>query len=329
MSVMIESVRRAPNELWDETWKNSFWASYYQSREWSDVWNRYSNGRISPAALDIRFSDGKRAVLPFSRQRYAGGIYTKYISSLPNSRSGGWLSVDDLEKEHAHLLSNYIVKHFSNIMLYFNPLDPIVNYVTLPKRLTQNHHIIRTDIRFEDLYGKIHRKQRGAINKANKSGISIRFADKIDDWRKFYKVYQDSLRRWGKNVIEIRDWKSYEIMHARQSPNMKMWIAEYNEEVIGGMLVFFSSHIVTPWSINTIEKYFHLRPASLLYCALIKYACDNGYEAIDLGMSGNIRGLIEFKERFCAQPVRAYKYTSKSKIFKIIQSPIHSFKKYL
>lgn len=89
---------------------------------------------------------------------------------------------------------------------------------------------------------------------------------------------------------------------------MKLWVAEYRDEIVGGMLCFFSSKVVAPWAIHTKEKFFPLRPASLLYYTLIKYSCENDYRWIDLGRSGNNPGVVKFKERFGAYPYKSYRY---------------------
>jgi hypothetical protein len=305
---IIQDIRPATNNEWDEIWLHCPYAIYHQSREWAEIWEEYSGGTIRPEPVMLYFSDGKRAVLPFSRQRYLGGIINRYISSLPDVKWGGWISSDVLEVSHGTALSEYIKNKYANIKWNINYFDSLVDKIIIPRTRTHDHYIISLDEPFDEIYKRIHKNQRKAINKSMREGVSIRVASSLDDWKNYYFVYTEYLHKWGENAVEVKTWKLLETMYRRSSPYIKLWIVEYNHEIIGGRLCLLSSKVASGWGMYVLKKYSYVRGPSYLNYTLIKYCCENGYRWIDLGTSGNERGLIEFKERFSARRIISYKY---------------------
>ena len=78
----------------------------------------------------VKFSDGKRALLPFSCLTEEGiipilmGTRRLYFSS-PECTYGGWISTDKLDNNHAILLLNLVKKKFNNLFWRMNPYDDI------------------------------------------------------------------------------------------------------------------------------------------------------------------------------------------------------------
>jgi hypothetical protein len=94
MNLSIQKIRPAKSEEWDDIWGKCPYATYFQSREWAEIWERYSDGKIKPEPILLHFSDENRVVLPFSLKQYFGGLFTLYFTSLPGVKWGGWISVE-------------------------------------------------------------------------------------------------------------------------------------------------------------------------------------------------------------------------------------------
>ena len=83
-----------------------------------------------PTPFLISFSDGKKALLPFSCLKKDGlapilmGTSRQYVSS-PEWTYGGWISSDKLDNNHAILLLNLLKKKFNNLSWRMNPYDDI------------------------------------------------------------------------------------------------------------------------------------------------------------------------------------------------------------
>ena len=122
MSLRVVDLRPATSEEWDHIWKRCDYATYFHSREWAELWQKYTQGKMKPNAKFIVFSDGKSALLPFSTQRIIKGFAKKTISS-PAGTYGGWLSLDKLLESHSRLLYEYITTHYKGLMWRLNPYN--------------------------------------------------------------------------------------------------------------------------------------------------------------------------------------------------------------
>lgn len=308
MDVQIENFARPSNEIWYDIWWNCENATYYQSREWAEILHTYTGGWITPAPVLFRFSDGKAALFPFSKQSFGGGIFTRYISSAPSFRPGGWIAKDNIGEIHVKLILDYIRSMYKNIRWNINPFDDKFCTLDLSVMKSGGTHVIFVEKNFDKIYKNFSSSQVRAIRKAERNGVAVREAESLADWKELYSVYKDCVRRWGKNAVEVKSWKLYDLFYQRKSPHIKLWIAEYRSNIIGGALCLLSRYGISLFAIPTLEKYFALRPASLLNYTFIKYGCENGYRWIDLGSSGKNRGLERFKEQFGSHPIPTFKY---------------------
>jgi len=108
LALGIEDQSTATIEEWQRTWDGCEHATFFQSPEWAQVWETYSEGRVRPAAKRFRFSDGRVAILPLCFERKLGGLLNRYVAS-PEATYGGWLSSEPLNSGHAVLLTEWLL----------------------------------------------------------------------------------------------------------------------------------------------------------------------------------------------------------------------------
>lgn len=157
----IIKVESPSDIMWDTIWLGCDYANYYQSREWSNIWCKYTDGNTKPIPIILYFSDGKKVLLPISKEVHFKGFFNRYITSVPNFRPGGWISLDALDVKHAKLTIDFIRESHSNFRLNLNPLDDLMNSISVPKLPCYDIHIIKLINDFNHLYKNIARKQRG------------------------------------------------------------------------------------------------------------------------------------------------------------------------
>jgi hypothetical protein len=302
MSLSILNVRTANPDEWDTIWRECEYSTYFHSREWSEIWNAYTDGQMRPEPKLVVFSDNKKALLPLSSLKNYKGFVAIHISS-PAGTLGGWLSTDDLSVSHVYLLINYLTRKFRNLVWRLNPYDRLISKAGLEFGEKEETYMLNLLEGFDAIHNHWTKGQRSAARKAFRSGVSVKLASQLDEWRTYYQAYEASLRRWGNKVSSEYGWEIFEEMSARQSPYIKLWLAFYQHRIISGALCFYSKHHVVYWHGASLEEYFYLRPVNLLMYEAIKDACEKGYTWFDFNPSGGHEGVKAFKKSFGPKPL--------------------------
>jgi len=302
MSVTITKTYSASIDEWDIVWIQCDYATYFHSRAWAEIWQMYTDGAINPAPKIIVFSDGKKALLPLSFSKSMKGLLKNYISS-PAGTFGGWISTDTLEMKHAQLLVDYLT-NLSAITWRLNPYDPLVYKCKLPYLQKNETHALNLEGGFDAVYKlwtKGHKSAARKARKARKAGVVIQKAAIIDQWREYYAIYEDSLKRWGEKVSSRYSWKLFEIIADRHSKNIELWLAKFEDNSIAGALCFYAKNHVVYWHGAAYSEHFGFRPVNLLMYEVIKHACQQGYSWFDFNPSGGHEGVMKFKQSFGAE----------------------------
>ncbi len=301
MELKITEVRKATSIEWDKIWRECDFATYYHSREWAVIWQKYTQGRLIPEALHIMFSDGNSVLLPFSSRRILMGFARQYVLS-PAGTYGGWLSLDELSASHGRLLSEYIVNHLKNVTWRLNPYTPFETNLNVKGIKNDETHTLDLDCGFEGVYKRWSRGAASSVRKARRVGVEIREAITFQDWKDYYEVYEDSLKRWGESASSKYDWSLFENMYNLSSPDVKLWLAFFEGQVVAGALCLYAKKHVGYWHGAALSQYFKLRSVNLLVYEMIKQSCGDGYKWFDFNPSGGHEGVRVFKERCGALP---------------------------
>jgi hypothetical protein len=300
----VESGTRPAAETWDRLWNADDLATFYQSREWAEIWSGYSEYRLRPDPVMLRFSDGAEMLLPFCRQAILGGIFNRHIASVPKVTMGGWLSKKRLTVDHVHAAYAYLYGLLKNVCWRLNPFDPVTDTIMLPVDRSSEMQTIDLHEDFERVYGKFCRTHRQAVNKATRAGLQIRQAECIDEWKIFYDIYLQSVERWGAKACLVHSWKLVEGLYRSNSGHMTLWLCCLGEKIIAGSLCLYGKKHIAPWLCVFDRNYVPHRPMHFLYCEIMKDACARKYIWFDMGIS-RCEGLRSFKEGFGARPYRS------------------------
>jgi len=330
MDIKISSIAKASDSEWDFIWKDCEYSTYFHSREWAEVWTKYTNGRIQPNPLLITFSDGKKALLPLSSQRILKGLAKQHISS-PAGTFGGWISRDELNINHGQLLVNYACQKLGSLIWRLNPYDKIVSQCEFSKIKSKikndETHALNLEGGFDSIYHSWTKGHKSAARKARKAGIIILKADRREHWEKYYATYEDSLQRWGKKATSRYEWKLFEILYDLSSKNIELWLAKYEDKIIAGALCFYSKNHVVYWHGTALSDYFNMRPVNLLMYEVVKDACERNYLWFDFNPSGGHEGVKAFKKSFGAKEMSSNVIYKKSFFCKLIEYGYHYAKK--
>jgi Acetyltransferase (GNAT) domain len=309
-SLSITDMRPALQREWDMIWKNCNYSTYFHSREWAEIWSCYTKGKMSLTPFLVEFSDGNRALLPFSCLTKEGvmpiliGTRRLYVSS-PECTYGGWISADKLDCSHALLLLNLVERKFNNLFWRMNPYDNIALESGVRISDEGETHAINLEKGFDVIASNMSRDHRRGIKKAIENGVSVRIASSIKDWLDYYQVYEITVRRWGNRLLGDKySWELFHDIFRRNSPNVELWLAIYEDKVVSGELCFHSKNHFVCWHGASLEAYFSIKPRHLLLFEAIKNACEKGYFWFDFNPSAGLKGVTAFKEGFGAEVLK-------------------------
>lgn len=305
-------------EEWDDAWSSCPYSTFFHSREWAEIWAEYRNGKTVSDPLGVALSDGTRVLLPFSKEKMCFGLILRHISS-PAGTFGGWLADVPLAGPQQVGLMQFIAKHYSNLLWRFNPYEKVLLTQEFSRVQDDETHALDVSAGFDKIYRGWTKGHASAARKARKAGVLVRLAKNQEDWEKYFRVYENSLSRWGANVTSTYSWSLFEIMFRRASPNIKLWLAEYDGLIIAGALCFYSSTHVVYWHGAALSKYFEVRPVNRLMYEAIRDAAERGFRWFDFNPSGGLEGVRTFKQSFGAVALASDVGTKTSAVMRIMQ----------
>lgn len=327
MSISIKNIRSATSAEWDYIWQKCDYSTYFHSREWAEIWNVYTKGKMRPDPKLVIFSDKKKALLPLSYQKSLKGLIKNYISS-PAGTFGGWISADDIDVEHATLLTRFLTKKIGNLVWRLNPYDKPAFKCAVKASIEDETQALNLESGFDAIYKKWTKGHRAAARQADKAGVSVRPASCLKDWQQYYRVYEDSLQRWGNKASSKYGWEIFHEMFQRNSLNIKLWSAMHKDGfVVAGAIAFYVKKHVVYWHGAALEQYFNLRPVNLLVSEMIKDACERGCGWFDFNPSGGHEGTKAFKKSFGTEVLSSPVVITKSIWMKIAKNMLGGIKK--
>lgn len=187
-----------------------------------------------------------------------------------------------------------------------------IEYAMLYRKATFELHYISHAIdlkRGRDFLDYFDQTARKSVRKILRQGqITIR---ESDDYETFHKILVENKARHNTRPTHTLEdlLKLRELMPDKLRLNM----VYQGEEPIAGSLLFLANRKVVLCFYNMLRYEFeHLRPIYLIMHETVRWAIENGYEWVDIGVSQDTKaddpmtpslGLIAFKERFDARGI--------------------------
>ena len=170
-----------------------------------------------------------------------------------------------------------------------------------------NHftHLLKTDGDVDTLWHAYNKRVRGAVRKAEKSGVEVTEADNEKALSTFYDMYLMTVKRLDGTP------KPRSLMQTLlQRKIAKLAIATYQGTMIAGLLYLCFNRTVTLWCEASVPAFLKYRPNNAIFHYIITQACREGYEWIDFGASPpENAGLIAHKEQYRATQTDFASYT--------------------
>jgi hypothetical protein len=263
--------------------------------------------QLVPAYLFIKQDESVIGGLPAFVFQPIPGI--RLWHSMPWNLFGGPQTIDSAQVNPEKLISTietYLEtasskKGWCELCWTLSPDDNVKYGDLLAKtgyeRTERFTHILRTNEDIDTLWHAYNKRVRGAVRKAQKSGVEVTDTENDADLSTFYDMYLITVKRLGGTP------KPRALMKMLlQQGIAKLAIAKYQDTIIAGLLYLHFNRTVTLWCEASVPEYLQYRPNNAIFHHIITWACKEGYEWVDFGASPlENEGLIAHKEQYRAQ----------------------------
>lgn len=153
----------------------------------------------------------------------------------------------------------------------------------------------------DNVWATLRKPIQHQVKKSRKLGVTIRVAERKEDMAAYYHLHL--LTRCKKHGMPAQPLRYfYELWDTFEAAkSMQLLLAEYEGQVIAGMVLLSSGGTIRYAYGASHERYLHLAPNNLLLWTAITLGCGQGYSTFDLGRTArDNEGLMEFKRRWGA-----------------------------
>ena len=120
-----------------------------------------------------------------------------------------------------------------------------------------NHftHLLKTNGNIDALWHAYNKRVRGAVRKAEKSGVEVKNTDSAEALSTFYDMYLATVKRLGGTP------KPRALMQTLlQQKIARLAIATYHDTIIAGLLYLHFNQTVTLWCEASVPEFLKYRP---------------------------------------------------------------------
>ena len=139
---------------------------------------------------------------------------------------------------------------------------------------------------------------RAALQKAHRGGVTS-FEDHSPEImrRHFWPLFLRSMKRLGSPPHPFAYFSGLQRLYPEE---LKVFWARIGSELVAALLGFAVGKRIQITNIVSDERYWDLRTNDLVHWEFIKWGCENGYDAFDLG-SVRYHGQFRFKKKWGAE----------------------------
>ncbi|MCE2413298.1 GNAT family N-acetyltransferase [Candidatus Poribacteria bacterium] len=297
-------------DKWDATLRQCPDTTAFQSLAWRDALAS-AFSQLTPTYLLINQDDSVIGGLPAFVFQPIPGI--RLWHSMPWNLFGGVHLIESGQINAETLISSIedaaTAKGWCEIRWTLTPNQAMTDAELFAEmgyeRTDYFTHLLNTNAGVESLWHAYNKRVRGAVRKAEKSGVTVTDTDSEVALSTFYDMYLMTVKRLG-GTPKPRAFM--ETLLERKIA--KLAIATYNGTIIAGLLYLLFNKTVTLWCEASVPAFLKYRPNNAIFHHIITQACREQCEWVDFGASPpENTGLIAHKEQYRAVRTDFASYT--------------------
>jgi len=145
----------------------------------------------------------------------------------------------------------------------------------------------------DTIKGNFHKEFRRDIDRTLERGVSVEEGSKPD----LDLLYSSVTKRLGRKGVELDIPKDYlyELFQHFFPQHLKIFVAKYKGEKIGGVVLICYNNTVSAWIGSTKTNLTSIYPNDLIHWEAIKWAKENGFKFYEIMDTGSDRNLSAYK----------------------------------
>jgi hypothetical protein len=297
----VKIIHKVDEKFWWSVASECSYATFFHTPMWHKLALLTYKG-FRDATVGTVLDNGVKLVIPFIDVHFKfNGLLRKRISTFAGCY-GGMIADGPVSKVEQEKLFDAIKIGFrGEIKIIDNPLTLNKFAISEFEKSDDFTQMLFLNKNFREIFSNFSRGHKSSTSKGQRSGIESRVANSLEDYKSYYSVYEDSIRRWGVSSKNHYPWLIFAngySLSTNYADNMKLWVAELNNQIIAGAWIFYWNKHVVYWHGASTKEYFQFRPVNVLFRDIIRDACHHGYEYFDFNPSGGHKNVVEFKRRF-------------------------------
>jgi hypothetical protein len=234
------------------------------------------------------------------------------IISLPYDIGSGGPLADDEDSERAlaaAVLEAGRRQGVGYVELRLNAESPVLEALGLAAA----RPVFLSDLAIEGrdaVWSRVKKNHKDQVRMAKRRGLRVREAESRADFEAFYRVYLTVFRNFGTPAYGSHYFRElHERFHSSRA--VRLFLAESNGSVLGGLLVFCFGRVWTNKLTVCLPQGLPLGANPALYGAALDVAIDAGATQFAMGSTApHQTGLLDFKKRWGATTREAVLYTA-------------------
>jgi hypothetical protein len=166
-------------------------------------------------------------------------------------------------------------------------------------------HVLDISEGYDAVWNNYNKRVRGAVRKAQKTGVIVKETENESEMMDFYKLYLVGMTHFNSTP------KPYNLLRYLQTSSIaRLVVAQLENQIIGGLLFLHFNSSVRLWCEASDSNFLSYRPNNAVIDYIVQWACEHRYTRVDFGASPiKSEGLIAFKEEWRAQRKWLYTFT--------------------
>jgi predicted N-acyltransferase len=164
------------------------------------------------------------------------------------------------------------------------------------KRFERNAHVLELATDYDGIHKSFKPSNRNKIRKAERAGVVVRRGKTTADFLKYRDVFNHCCKRWKRRPF-LR--QTFFVRLSELDPeHVRLWLAEYRDRVIAGLLNFRLNGSVQNWGSVSFSSTWDVAPNNLLHARAIQDAVHMGCRCYNFGENPGLPGVDDFKKTF-------------------------------